>query len=127
MKRIDPTVLKETKYIAIWVIIFSVLMEAVFLIIGKWDYTVILGNLLGAMAAVLNFFLMGLTVQTALTKDEKAAKNTIRVSQIYRTLLLVVIAAVGLLVPCFSGWTTIIPLLFPRIAIAMRPLFDKRS
>ena len=84
MKRIDPTVLKETKYIAIWVIIFSVLMEAVFLIIGRWDYTVILGNLLGAVAAVLNFFLMGLTVQNALGKDEKGAKNTVRVSQIYR-------------------------------------------
>ena len=41
--------------------------------------------------------------------------------------VILVIAAVGVLAPCFSGWTTIIPLLFPRIAIALRPLFDKRK
>ena len=48
MKRIDQTVLTETGYIAVWEVIFSVLMQAVFLIAGIWDYTVLLGNLLGA-------------------------------------------------------------------------------
>lgn len=55
MKKVDKTVLRETGYIALFVILLSVLMQAVFLIIGKWDYTVLLGNLLSA-AAVGNFF-----------------------------------------------------------------------
>ena len=56
--KIDPTVRKETLYIGVAVLILSALMEAVFLIIGKWDYTVLLCNLLSGCAAVLNFFLM---------------------------------------------------------------------
>ena len=66
MKKIDETVLKETKYIAAWIFIFSVLMQAVFLVICEWNYTVLLGNILSAVFSVLNFFLMGLTVQKAL-------------------------------------------------------------
>ena len=126
MKKIDPTVWKETKYIAGCVVILSALMEMIFLVIGKWDYSVLLGNLLGGAVAVGNFFLMGLTVQNALNKDEKGAKATLKLSQTYRNLLLIVFAAVGFLVPCFNNWSVVIPLLFPRLAIAFRPLFDKK-
>ena len=56
MKKIDATVLKETKYILFWALILSALMQAVFLIIRQWDYTVLLGNLLSGGSAVLNFF-----------------------------------------------------------------------
>ncbi len=126
MKKIDTAILKETKYIGIWVAIFSLLMEAVFLVAGKWHYTVFLGNLLSGFFAVLNFFLMGITVQKALHKDEKAARTTMKVSQTYRNLMLVVVAAVGLWLPCFNGVAVIIPLFFPRIAIAIHPFFDKK-
>ena len=74
MKKIDPTVLKETGYIATMVMIFSLLLQSVFLIIGKWDYTVLLGNALGFVAAVGNFLLLGITVQNAVLKEEKDAK-----------------------------------------------------
>lgn len=127
MNKIDPTVLKETKYIAAFVCVLSLLTEAVFLVIGKWEYTVLLGNLLGAFGGILNFFLMGLTVQSALTKDEKDAKSTVRASQLYRNLLLAAIALLGILLPCFHGVAVVIPLFFPRIAIAFRPLFDRKQ
>lgn len=78
MKKIDSTVVHETKFIALAVIFFSAVTELVFLIIGKWDYTVLLGNLLSGCAAVLNFLLMGITVQNALSKDEKSAKTAVR-------------------------------------------------
>jgi hypothetical protein len=55
LSKIDPTVRRETVYIGVWVLVFSVLMEAVFLVLNAWDITVLLGNLLGAFAAVLNF------------------------------------------------------------------------
>lgn len=125
MKRIDQTVLTETGYIAVWEVIFSVLMQAVFLIAGIWDYTVLFGNLLGAAAAVLNFFFMGLTVQSAAVKSEKAAKNTMKLSQSLRTLFLFAAAVVGVTAPCFQIAASLIPLFFPRIAIAFRPLFFK--
>ncbi|MBO7310120.1 MAG: hypothetical protein J6U86_01860 [Clostridia bacterium] len=127
MKKVDATILKETKYIAIWVLIFSAVMEAVFLLIGKWNYTVLLGNLLSASASVLNFFLMGITIQKALDKDVKEAKTAMKVSQLYRTLLLLAVAIIGAVLPCFNLWAVIIPFLFPRIAIAIRPIIDKKS
>lgn len=131
MKKINPTVLKETAYIAASVIILSALLQAVFLIAGKWvpalkwDLDVLFGNLLTAVASVGNFFLMGLAVQKAVEKDEKSAKAHMRVSQVYRTLALAAVVAVGVIF--FNVWATVIPVFFPRIAIAFRPLFNKRS
>lgn len=127
MKNVSEAVARETKYIAAWVIILSIIMQAVFLITGHWDYTVILGNLLSGVFAVLNFFLMGITVQKAVEKDEKDAKAQMRASQSMRTFMLFAVAAVGVLIPCFNTWASLIPLFFPRIAIAARPLFKNQE
>ena len=127
MAKVSQTVRQETLYIAAWVVILSVLMQAVFLLIGKWDITVLFGNVLSGAFAVLNFFLMGLTVQKAVLKEEKEAKNAIRASQSLRTLMLFAVAAVGVLLPCFDIWASLIPLFFPRIAVNFRPLFKKNE
>ena len=126
MKKIDPTVLKETLYISAWVLILSVLTQAIFLIIGQWDYKVLLGNLLSGSVAILNFFLMGLTVQSTVTKEEKEARSAIKLSQLYRFLFVVIVVIIGIVAPCFSNWTVIIPIFFPRVALLFRPLFDKK-
>jgi hypothetical protein len=88
---------------------------------------VLLGNLLSGSAAVLNFFLMGLSVQKAVEKEEKDAKKIMRISQTYRTLFLFVIAAIGVYFSVFNTIAALVPLFFPRIAIALRPLFSKKN
>ncbi len=125
MEKIDKVVLKETKYIATVTIILSVLMQSVFLVMGKWTYMCLLGNLLGAFAAVLNFFLMGLTVQKAVIKEEKEAKNLMKVSQTSRLFMMLLFALVGYLVSVFNLLSVIIPYLFPRIAVMLRPFIVK--
>lgn len=127
MKKIDPTVLKETGYIAIFTFILSMLMQSVFLIISKWDYTVLLGNLLGYLASVGNFFLLGLTVQSAVEKEEKDAKNLMKLSSTLRLLMMFVVAITGYVIPAFNVIAMIIPYLFPRIALAVRPAFLKKD
>ncbi len=127
MKKIDATVLKETGYIAVVTLILSVLMQSVFLVVGKWDVTVLLGNLLGGVAAIGNFFLMGLTVQSALGLEVKEAKNRMKLSQMLRTLLLFGIAVVGYVVSVFNLLAVIIPYLFPRIAVALRAVSAKKQ
>jgi len=102
-------------------------MEAIFLIIGKWDYTVLLGNLLSAFAAILNFLLMGISVQIAVSKDEKGARNVVKLSQSLRNLMLFAFAALGVLLPCFNTWSSIIPLLFPSIAVLLRKFLNKKQ
>ena len=126
MKKVEKVVLQETKYIAIWVIILSIIMESIFLILGKWDYTVLLGNLFSGIFVVANFFFLGITVQNAVAKNEKEARATIKASQSLRTLVLFVVAAIGVLLPCFNIWASIIPLFFARVAVMFRPYFNKK-
>ncbi|MBE7019616.1 MAG: hypothetical protein E7413_07065 [Ruminococcaceae bacterium] len=122
MKKIDATVLRETRYIAVVTFVLSVLMESVFLILGKWDISVLLGNIWGALGAVCNFLLMGITVQNALTKEEKDAKTLVKFSQTARMFFLLAFALVGHFVPLFRLIAVVIPFLFPRIAVSLRPL-----
>ncbi len=125
--KIDSAVRRETAYIATVTVILSAMMQAVFLLIGKWDLTVLFGNILSAVGAVLNFFLMGLTVQRAVTKDEKNAKNTMKLSQMLRFLMLIGFALVGVLLNCFDTVASLLPLFFPRIAITLRPFFGNQT
>lgn len=125
MKKVDPVVRRETIYIAVSMLALSVIMELVFLLLGYFDYTVPLGNLLGGGIGVLNFFLMGLGVQSAVGLDEKAAREKVKFSMTMRYLMIVAAAAIGIIAPCFNTAAAIIPLFFNRIAIAFRPLFAK--
>lgn len=127
MKKVDKTVIKETIYITLWTLILSGILESVFIFIG-WDYTVLLGNILGGGVAILNFFLLGLTVQKAVNmEDSKNAKNFMKLSQSLRFIMLILAAVLGAVVPCFNIWSTIIPLLFPRIALLFRPVIKRRE
>lgn len=124
-RRVDAAVRRETLYIAVWAAVLSALMEAVFLILGKWDVTVLLGNLLGGLTAVLNFFLMGLTVQSAVDKPQDEARTAMKASQALRSVMLLAVLVAGAAAPCFHLIAAILPLFFPRIAIALRPLWDR--
>lgn len=126
MKKIDAEVSRASVKIALGVAVLSVLMQAVFLVGGWWDITVLWGNLLGAGAAWFNFFFMALTIQTSLEKEEKEAKNTMKLSKSLRMLFLFAACALGVAIPgVFNVYATLIPLLFPRIAIAVLTTFGK--
>lgn len=123
--KIDPTVRRESRRIALAVLILSALMEAVFLILGRWDYTVLLGNLLGGGAAVLNFFLMGLTIQHAMTLEESEMRARVKLSQTARMMMLMLVGVLGIVLPCFHAVAVVVPFLFPRIAIFVRGLINR--
>ncbi|MBO5501355.1 MAG: ATP synthase subunit I [Clostridia bacterium] len=125
--RIDPAVKKETTYILGFSILLSVVMELVFWLCGHMDITVPLGNLLGVCIAVLNFFLMGLTIQKSIGLSEKDASEKLKLSQRLRMLMVIALAAVGVGLPCFHSLAVVIPLFFPRIAIAFWPLLNKEK
>lgn len=129
MSKIDSTVKKMTAYVALVILVFSALMQAVFLVIGKWDITVIYGNLLGYVTALGNFFLMGLTVQSAVNKDEKGAKKLVRLSQALRYLLQIAVVAIGYLLCRETTFliALVIPYLFPSIAVRLFPLIIKNK
>ena len=130
MKKLDETVKKETLYIAAWTLILSAVMESIFLVAGFWSLDVLFANLISAFCAVLNFLLMGITVQKAVDKggSEEAANDAaqlMRFSQTMRMLMQLALAAVGAYF--FDPIAAVVPLFFPRIAVVFRPLFDKRK
>lgn len=128
MTKTDKTIVKETKFVALCVFILSVIMQVIFVLLSKWNYTVLLGNILGAVAIVVNFYVMGIYVKKAVAKDENEAKKIIKTSQTIRTFFLFIVLMLGVLAPCFSTIATIIPLFFLRISIMIRPLWkDKKD
>ena len=126
----DPAVKKETGYIAAWVILLSLIMEAVFLLLRKWDLSVLFGNLGGAVVSVGNFFLMALIATRAVdraVKNGKPEEAAARVKATTMTRLLGCVLLCVLLIAVFKTnvYATLIPMLFPRIGIVFWPKFNK--
>lgn len=127
MNRIDPTVRRETLFVAGWVISLTTVMLIVYAAMGIFDMTVLAGALLGAATAVVNFLLMGLTIQGALGLEEKEARTRLRGSQNLRMLMQMAVAVLGAVLSCFNLWAVLIPLFFPRIAVTLRSHFLKNQ
>lgn len=150
--QIQPAVKQETGKIAVGVGIFTALMLAVYLIIGRFDYTVLFGALLGAAFAVLNFFLMAMSVQKAAEKmngvqlqpeeeppegekpekteispQAKQAKKGMQLSYSGRMLLLIGAAALVHLAPFADLVPFLIAQLFPRITIFIEGILMKKE
>ena len=127
MAGMDPAVKKETGYIAVWVVLLSFLMEAVFLVIRQWDLSVLFGNLGSAVLVIGNFFLLAFVVSRAVNsgKPDEAAK---RVKATAGLRLIALGGLVALLIGVFKTnvYATLIPLLFPRIGLLFRPMIDRK-
>ena len=131
---IQPAVKKETKKVILYTLAGVVLMWGVFAVLHgampekiPFDYTVILGGLGGGAVAVLNFFLMGLTVQKAAScEDEGAARMRLKASYSQRMLLQVGWGIAAIIAPCFQFAAGLLPLLFPSMGIKLNAIFKKK-
>ena len=151
--KIEPAVKAETKKIAVGAAVLTVLMIAVFLILGRFDWTVLAGAVLGCCAAVGNFFAMAMTVQHVTdsmpvlprqeTDENEEAENTekknaplsdeaknagkkMQASFVVRMLLIGAVAAVAVTQKqIFNPWAALLPLLFPNILITLRRFTGK--
>ena len=126
MSKLDPTVRKETAYIAVWTVGLSLLTQAAFLLAGKWTVPVLTGNLIGAAAAVGNYLLLGITVARAAAGPKDKIALRVRSSMTARLLGEAAVCALAIGVLHTNVYTTLLPLLFPRIGIAFRPLVDRK-
>lgn len=130
---VQPAVKKETKNVAvstgIGVILMWILFAALHVAFPEkvpFDYTVFLGGIGGGIIAVLNFFLMGLTVQkVAATEDGADAKMKMKASYSRRMLMQVLWIIIAITAPCFWFVAGILPLLFPGMGIKIRGIVLK--
>lgn len=122
--KIDGTVKKETAYVAIAEAVLIAVMLAVYLIISKFTLNVLLAALTSGAVAVLNFFVMGLTVQKAVTVDDDSdRRKLIRASQLVRLLVMGVVVIVCAVFPKFDIFALFIPLFFPRLFAQARGIY----
>lgn len=123
--KVDRVVLKETRYLSIAVALCSLIMQGIFLILGKYDYTVFLGALLGGVAAILNFLCLGLAVQKATTMEAADAKKHMQASYSLRYLALGVVVVIGVVAPIFHWLPVALSLVFPRLWFLIMPAVRK--
>lgn len=132
-ENIQPAVKKETKRVALSTLTGVVLMVIVFFVLHMvmperipFDYTVILGGIVGGIVAVLNFFLMGLTVQkVAAAQDEELARTFMKNSYKWRLLMQMLWVIIAIMVPIFQVVAGVAPLLFPSIGIKILGIMKK--
>ena len=125
--RLQPAVKKETRNVSAFVIAGVVVMWIIFAVGHRFrpekipfDYTVILGGLFGGIVAVLNFLLMGLTVQkVASTEDEQLARGMMRSSYSRRMMMQMLWVVAAIAAPCFHFVAGLVPLLLPGAGIRL--------
>lgn len=137
MKQIQPAVKNETKHVALYTAIGTVVMWVLFAVLHAvipekvpFDYTVFLGGIAGSAVAVLNFFLMGMTVQkvAAIPEDQKdMAFMKMKASYSQRLILQILWIILAITLPCFHFVAGIAPLLFPGFGIKIGGLLGKKQ
>lgn len=130
---VQPAVKRETGRVAAYTAIGTILMWVGFAVLHlvfpekvPLNYTVFLGGIGGGIVAVLNFFLMGLTVQkVASTSDEDMARMRMKASYSRRMMLQVLWIIIVAVAPCFGLVAGLLPLLFPGLGIKLMGIIKK--
>lgn len=128
----QKTVLYETGRLAAGVFALVAVMLCVYAVAGQLKWSAALGGVYTGALAVLNFFIMGLTVQNVTntasgkkyTEEEmeslkKTMKAKMQLSYSGRMVLMMVLVVVGISALKLDPLATIIPLLFPRLVITV--------
>ena len=133
MSILQPAVKKETQKVVIYTVVGVVLMWIVLFLLRPampdkivFDYTTILAGIIGGGVAILNFFLMGISVQNiAATEDQDLAKKKMKTSYSQRMALQLIWIVIAIAAPCFYFVAGILPLLFPSLGIKFMAVIKK--
>lgn len=110
-------IIRETALLALGEAVCVAAMVGIFAMLGYFDYTVILGGIIGLLIAVGNFFFMAMTSDAAADKameeDVKGGKATMKASYAMR------LVAIGVLLFVFakSGHCNVIALVCPMFFV----------
>ena len=106
-------IIRETAFLSIGEAVCVAAMVGLFALLGQFDYTVVLGGILGSLLAVGNFFFMAISSNAAADKaadqQVKEGKATVKLSYYTRLLILGVL----LFVFAKSGHCNLLALVCP--------------
>lgn len=122
-------VFHETGIIAIGEVICLALMLAVHALLGRFSREVLLGGIIGALLAVLNFFFMAMgasmAADKAVNQDVKGGQKQIKLSYFIRMIAIFVILFACVKSGLCNALASVLPLLFVRPVITVAEFFRK--
>lgn len=124
-------VLTQTGIIAIGQAVGVGVMLGVFALLDKFDYTVVLGGLSGALVATLNFFFMAvsltLAADRATEQDVKGGKGLVKSSYAIRTIVMFAVLFVCAKSGHFHVVALVVPLLLVHPTLLVAEFFKKKG
>ncbi len=118
--KLQPAVKKELLHIALGTGVGVAVMLVVFALLGRFDTSVLLAGVLGGVIAVLNFLLLGVTVQkVAAQAEEERGRKIMQFSYSIRMLLMLLWIILAVSLPALNWVAAALPLLMPRLTIGV--------
>lgn len=111
-------------FVTIGSIILCALLLLVFVIIGQFNLSVLLGAILGTAITIGNFILLAWSLQKAVDKPE-SGKGIAGVSYLLRNVLLLVLAILAIVLLKVNVIALLVPYIFPRIVILFLQITGK--
>lgn len=122
-------VLQQTGIIALGQLIGVAAMLGVFALLDQFDTTVLLGGIVGGVAAILNFLFMAIGAMMAADKAQSqnvnGGKATIQTSYIVRTVVLFVVLFAFAKSGLCNVIAMVVPLIFVRPTLSIAEFFRK--
>lgn len=123
------TVLRETGVIALGEVIGVAVLLGIFALLGRFDRAVLLGSVVGATLAILNFLFMAINASVAADKavrqDVKGGKALMQTSYLLRLAAIFVILLACVKSGLCNPIAAVVPLLFTRPTITIAEFFRK--
>lgn len=140
MKKPEKAVLTQTARVAAGVAIMVALMLIVYAVVGRLTMSVVLGGVYSGLLGVINFFVMGLMVQSVterMAEKQRSereieeltiqSQNRMKLSYNMRMIALFALLVLGIAVFRFDALATILPSVFPSIVIRVLQIMEAKK
>lgn len=120
---------RETLHIASGVLLLVAVENGVYALLHRWTTAVLLGSLMGTLAAVGNFFFLALTVQKIAGEagEERRGKQWMQLSHSLRTLFMGAVVVCAFLLPGVDGIAAAVCLFFPQPVILVLQAMNRKN
>ena len=122
--------LRQTGVVALGEALGVAAMIGVFVLLGKFDISVLWGGIVGGLVAIANFFVMAIGVNIAADKaqnqDVKGGQAAIKGSYLLRMILMVVVLVAFAKSGICNVIALVVPLVFVRFTLTLWEFFRRK-
>ena len=117
----NDKLIDEIKYIAKGVLIFNLIVVAIFLIISALDMKMFLGLMFGTIIAILNIILLAKSIEKSVTMPVNKAQIYTTSTYLLRMLIVAIVLIVSVKASHLSLIGVVIGLISPKFSILVKP------